>query len=86
MRAVVAVLCFAMLSAPLWAKLPVPQLTEEQKAANAAKAAKAAEAAKKEAELLGKSQDSVAEKYKKAQGAKAKGASPAMATPAAAKK
>jgi flagellar biosynthesis/type III secretory pathway protein FliH len=80
--AVVAALCLAMLSAPLWAKLPAPQLTEEQKAANAAKAAKAAEAAKKDAELLGKYQDAVANKYKKGQpSAKAKGASSAMATP-----
>jgi protein-disulfide isomerase len=70
----------------LWAKLPAPApMNEEQKAAAAAKAAKAAEGAKKEAELLSKSMDVTAEKYKKSLAAKAKGA-PAMATPAAAKK
>ena len=87
--AIVVALSAAMIGAPfvvgggLWAKLPPP--TEEQKAAAAAKAAKAAEGAKKEAELLSKSMDMTAEKYKKSLAAKAKGA-PAMATPAAAKK
>ncbi len=85
--AIVAAIAVAMIGAPLvvggglWAKLPAP--TEEQKAAAAAKAAKAAEAGKKDAELLGKSQDRVAERYKKSQATKAK---PAMATPTAAKK
>ena len=84
--AIVAVIGFAMIAGPLWAKLPAaPPMTEEQKAAAAAKAAKAAEGAKKEAELLSKSMDVTAEKYKKSLAAKAKGA-PAMATPAAAKK
>jgi hypothetical protein len=90
--AIVAAICAAMIGAPLllsgggpWAKLPAPQLTEEQKAAAAAKAAKAAEAAKKEAELLGKYQDMTADKYKKSQAMKAK-AGPAMAKPAAAAK
>jgi hypothetical protein len=78
--AVVAAICFAMASAPLWAKLPPP--TEEEKAAAATKAAKAAAAAKQQAEALGKSQDAVAEKYKKGLGAKAK-AVPAVATPGA---
>jgi hypothetical protein len=81
---VVTALCLVMASAPLWAKLPAP--TDEQKAAAAAKSAKAAEAAKKEAEMLGKSQDATAEKYKKSQSAKTKGAGPDMATPAAVKK
>lgn len=87
--AIVAALSAAMIGAPLvmggglWAKLPPP--TEEQKAAAAAKAAKAAEAAKKDAELLSKSMDITAEKYKKSQAMKAK-AGPAMATPTAAKK
>jgi hypothetical protein len=45
------------------AKLPAP--TEEQKAKAAEAKAKADEAAKKEAELLGKSQDRAAENYKR---------------------
>jgi TRAP-type C4-dicarboxylate transport system substrate-binding protein len=66
MRAgIVAAICLALISGPLWAKLPAPPPTEEQKAATAAKAAKAAEAAKKEAELLTKYQDLTVEKYKK---------------------
>jgi hypothetical protein len=90
--AIVAAICAAMIGAPLllsgglWAKLPAPPpMNDEQKAAAAAKAAKAAEGAKKESELLAKSMDATAEKYKKSLAAKAKGA-PAMATPAAAKK
>jgi hypothetical protein len=89
--AIVAAICAVMIGAPLvwsgglWAKLPAPQLTDEQKAAAAAKAEAAKAAAKKEAELLSKSMDMTAEKYKKLQAAKAKGA-PAIATPAAAKK
>ena len=59
------------------AKLPAP--TEAQQEAAKAAAAKAAEAAKKEAEALGKVQDMVAERYKKAH------AAPAMAAPAAKK-
>ncbi len=81
MRAtMVAALCLAMASAPLWAKLPPP--TDAQKAAAAAGAAKAAEAAKKDAEDLGKAQDTVVEKYKKGKG----GVQPATAAPAAKKK
>ena len=84
--AIVALIAFAMIAGPLWAKLPAPPpMTEEQKAAAAAKAAKTAEAAKKESALLSKSMDMTAEKYKKSLAAKTKGA-PAMATPAAAKK
>lgn len=90
--AIVAAICAVMIGAPLllngglWAKLPAPPpMNEEQKAAAAAKAAKTAEAAKKESELLAKSIDTTAEKYKKSLAAKAK-AAPAMATPAAAKK
>ena len=91
--AIVAALSAVMIGAPfvvgggLWAKLPAPPpMTEEQKAAAAAKAAAKAEAAKKESELLAKSIDTTAEKYKKSLAAKAKGAAPAMAAPAAAKK
>ncbi len=89
--AIVAAICAALIGAPLvlgssslWAKLPAPPpMDDAQKAAAAAKAAKAAEGAKKEAALLGKSQDMVAEKYKKMHPMKG---GPAMATPAAAKK
>jgi len=87
--AIVAAICAAMIGVPLlsggslWAKLPPP--TEEQKAAAAAKAAKAAEAAKKDAELLGKYQDRVADKYKKSPAAKGKAVPSAMAAPAAKK-
>ncbi len=90
--AIVAAICAAMIGAPLvlsgtlWAKLPAPPpMDDAQKAAAAAKAAAKADAAKKEAELLTKSMDVTAEKYKKSLAAKAKGG-PAMATPAAAKK
>jgi hypothetical protein len=88
--AIVAAICAAMIGAPLvlggslWAKLPAPPpMDDAQKAAAAAKAAAKADAAKKEAALLGKSQDMVAERYKKSQAMKG---GPAMATPAAAKK
>lgn len=82
---IVAALCLAMLSAPLWAKLP--PLTDAQKADAAAKAAKAAEGAKKEAEALTKVQNMVVERYKKGEDARGKGAvRPAMAAPAAKKK
>lgn len=50
------------------AKLPPP--TEEQKAKAEEVKAKAAETAKKDTELLGKSQDKVAERYIKEQKAK----------------
>jgi hypothetical protein len=90
--AIVAAICAVMIGAPLvmssglWAKLPAPPpMDDAQKAAAAAKAAAKAEAAKKDAELLSKSMDVTAEKYKKLQAAKEKGA-PAMATKAAAKK
>ena len=90
--AIVAALSAAMIGAPfvvgggLWAKLPAPPpMDDAQKAAAAAKAAAKAEAAKKESELLTKSIDTTAEKYKKSLAAKAKGG-PAMATSAAAKK
>ncbi|HLB15264.1 MAG TPA: hypothetical protein VJM14_10055 [Burkholderiales bacterium] len=84
--AIVALIGFAMIAGPLWAKLPAPPpMDDAQKAAAAAKAAAKAEAAKKESALLSKSMDMTAEKYKKSLAAKTKGA-PAMATPAAAKK
>ena len=58
----IAALCMATTGA-VFAKLPVPQLTDEQKA-------KAAEATKKEAEQLSKAMDRVADGYIKAQKAK----------------
>lgn len=61
------------------AKLPPP--TEEQKTKAAEAKAKAGDAAKKQAELLGKAQDRVAERYKKEKGkatAPAPAAAPAM--------
>jgi TRAP-type C4-dicarboxylate transport system substrate-binding protein len=77
-QVVIGAICCAMIGGPLWAKLPPP--TEEQKAAAAAAKAKADEAAKKDAELLAKYQDLVAEKYKKAQGKTTAPAKPAVAT------
>jgi hypothetical protein len=84
--AIVAAICLALIGGPLWAKLPAPPPTEEQKAAAAAKAAKAAEGAKREAELLGKYQDLTVEKYKKAQAPKSAAAAAPAPTAASAKK
>ena len=58
------------------AKIPVPPMDDAAKAKAEETKAKAADAAKKDAELLAKSQDQVAERYKKGQ---AKGAEPAAA-------
>jgi hypothetical protein len=66
---VIAVLC-VMSTGIAVAKLPAPQLTDEQKAKAEETKAKAAEAAKKDAEALGKSQDRIADRYIKAQKAK----------------
>ncbi len=65
----IALLCAATTGA-VYAKLPAPQLTDEQKAKAEESKAKAAEAAKKDNELLAKSQDRVADRYIKAQKAK----------------
>ena len=90
---IIAALC-AVMTGAVYAKLPAPQLTDEQKAKAEETKAKAAEAAKKDTELLAKSQDRVADRYIKAQ--KAKGvtvkptpiavAAPAPAAAAPAKK
>ena len=64
---VVAALCLLTTGAVL-AKLPAP--SEEQKAKAAEAKAKAGDAAKKDAGLLAKSQDRVADRYIKAQKAK----------------
>jgi outer membrane lipoprotein-sorting protein len=61
-------LALIVTSAGAWAKLPPP--SEEAKAKAEEAKAKAAESAKADAELLGKSQDRVAEKYIKEQKAK----------------
>lgn len=96
----IAALCLITTGA-VFAKLPAPQLSDEQKAKAAETKAKAADAAKKEAELLAKSMDRVADGYIKAQKAKgitvkptpivapaapAPAAATAAAAPAAAKK
>ena len=60
------------------AKIPAPVMDDAAKAKAEEAKAKAADAAKKDAELLAKSQDRVAERYKKAQGkGKATSAKPA---------
>ena len=59
----IAALCLFTTGA-VFAKLPAPQLTEEQKAKAAETKAKGAEAAKKAAEQLAKAQDRVADRYK----------------------
>ncbi len=65
----IAALCLATTGA-VFAKLPVPTLTDEQKAKAEEAKAKAAEGAKKDGELLAKSQDRVADRYINAQKAK----------------
>ena len=65
----IAALCLFTTGA-VFAKLPSPQLTDEQKAKAAEAKAKAGDAAKKDAGLLAKSQDRVADRYIKAQKAK----------------
>ena len=66
---IIAALC-AVTTGAVYAKLPTPQLTDEQKAKAEETKAKATEAAKIEGELLAKSQDRVADHYIKAQKAK----------------
>ena len=65
----IAALCLCTTGA-VFAKLPSPPLTDEQKAKAEETKAKAAEAAKKEAEQLSKAMDRVADGYIKAQKAK----------------
>ena len=69
-------LAFALGAGLAHAKIPVPPMDDAAKAKAEETKAKAADAAKKDAELLAKSQDQVAERYKKGQ---AKGAEPAAA-------
>ena len=65
----IAALCLSV-TGTVYGKLPVPQMTDEQKAKADEAKAKAAEAAKKDAELLAKSQDRVATRYIQQQKAK----------------
>src|SRR5471032_557750 len=65
----IAALCVVVTGA-VYAKLPAPQLTDEQKAKAEETKAKAADAAKKDAEALTKSQDRIADRYIKAKKAK----------------
>lgn len=96
----IAALCLFTTGA-VFAKLPSPSLTDEQKAKAAETKAKTAAAAKTEAEQLAKAMDRVADGYIKAQKAKgvtvkptpivapaapAPAAATAAAAPAAAKK
>lgn len=60
-RTCTALLALSLAATGSWAKLPPP--TEEEAAKAAAAKEKAAETAKREAELLGKAQDRVAEAY-----------------------
>ena len=79
-RTILVAAVLGVVSGIALAKLPPPApMNDEQKAAAAAKAAKAAEATKKDAELLSKSMDATAEKYKKSLAAKEKGAAAAAA-------
>lgn len=80
---IVATLC-AITTGAVYAKLPAPQQTDEQKAKAEETKAKAAEAAKKDTELLVKSQDRVADRYIKAQKAKGITVKPTPITIAAA--
>lgn len=75
-RAALTAIVLALAAGTAWSKLPVPPMTDEQKAKADEAKAKAAEAAKKEAELLGKYQDKAVAHYKKTQG---KAAGPAKA-------
>ena len=59
---VLAAICLAV-TGGVFAKLPVPPMTEEQKAKAEEAKAKAAEVAKKDAEQLAKAQDRVAGRY-----------------------
>ena len=84
----IAALCLFTTGA-VFAKLPVPAMTDEQKAKAAETKAKAAEAAKKAAGDLAKAQDRVADRYKaqKAKGITVKPtpiAAPAAPAPTAA--
>jgi len=61
-------LAFVLSAGPAQAKIPVAPMDDAAKTKAEEAKAKAADAAKKDAELLAKSQDRVAERYKKGQG------------------
>ena len=89
-KAMLVAMLYAVTTGAVCAKLPAPQLTDEQKAKAEETKAKAGETAKKDAEALGKTQDRIAERYIKAQKAKGVTVKPtpiavAVAAPAAAK-
>ena len=69
---VAAALALALSAGLAQAKIPVAPMDDAAKAQAEEKKARAAEAAKREAELLAKAQDRVAERYKKGQGKGAK--------------
>ena len=73
-------LALALSAGLVQAKIPVAPMDDAAKAKVEEAKAKAADAAKKDAELLAKSQDRVADRYKKGQ---AKGGKPAPAAKAA---
>lgn len=82
---VIAALCLLTTGA-VYAKLPVPPMTDEQKAKADEAKAKTADAAKKEGEQLAKAQDRVASRYiqqQKAKGVVVKPTPIAAAAPAA---
>ena len=79
-RVALTTIALALFAGTTWAKLPVPPMTDEQKAKAEDAKTKAAAAAKKDSELLAKYQDKAADNYKKGQG-KAKGAAAAPAKP-----
>lgn len=83
---VAVALAFALSAGLAQAKIPVAPMDDAAKAKAEATKAKAADAAKKDAELLAKSQDRVAERYKKGQGTGAKAAPAAKGAKPAAKK
>jgi hypothetical protein len=74
-----AALVMALAAGVAQAKIPAPVMDDAAKAKAEETKAKAAEAAKKDAELLAKSQDRVAERYKKGQGKGGKAAPAAKA-------
>ena len=61
-------LAFALSAGLAQAKIPAPPMDDAAKVKAEEAKAKAADAAKKDAELLAKSQDRVADRYKKEQG------------------
>ena len=80
-RTAVMTIAIALSAGTAWAKMPVPAMTDEQKAKAEEAKTKAAEAAKKDSELLAKYQDKAADNYKKGQGKAKSAAAMAPAKP-----